>query len=126
MKPQPPVTSMRIAPPTSSGAQAAPAVFPAAGSGFDGLLQRARAVDWTPWAIVALGALLRLLLLGIKPPHFDEGINGWFVDQMRRTGFYRYDPTNYHGPLHFYILFLAQSLFGRHIWALRLPVVAHA
>ncbi len=59
----------------------------------------------------------------MKPPHFDEGINGWFVDQMTKTGFYRYDPTNYHGPLHFYILFLAQSLFGRHIWALRLPVV---
>ena len=39
------------------------------------------------------------------------------------NGFYRYDPTNYHGPLHFYILFFSQSLFGRHIWALRLPVV---
>jgi hypothetical protein len=42
---------------------------------------------------------------------------------MMKTGFYRYDPTNYHGPLHFYILFLSQALFGRHIWALRLPVV---
>src|SRR5205085_7681452 len=123
MKPQPPVTRMRIDPPTSSGAQAAPAVFPAAGAGFDGLLQRARAVDWMPWAIVALGALLRLLLLGIKPPHFDEGINGWFVDQMVKSGFYRYDPTNYHGPLHFYILFLFQTLLGRNVWAIRLPVV---
>ncbi len=47
----------------------------------------------------------------MKPPHFDEGINGWFVDQMRKNGFYRYDPTNYHGPLHFYILFLAQVAF---------------
>ena len=59
----------------------------------------------------------------MKPPHFDEGINGWFVDQMTKTGFYRYDPTNYHGPLHFYILFLMQTLLGRTIWALRLPVV---
>ena len=73
--------------------------------------------------IVALGAVLRLLLLGIKPPHFDEGINGWFVDQMTKNGFYKYDPTNYHGPLHFYILFIAQTLFGRNLWALRLPVV---
>ena len=87
------------------------------------MLQRAREVDWTPWAIVALGALLRLLLLGIKPPHFDEGINGWFVDQMVKSGFYRYDPTNYHGPLHFYILFLFQTLLGRNVWAIRLPVV---
>ena len=59
----------------------------------------------------------------MKPPHFDEGINGWFVDQMVKNGFYRYDPTNYHGPLHFYVLFLSETLLGRNIWALRLPVV---
>src|SRR5947199_4400156 len=80
-------------------------------------------VDWRPWIIVGLGAVLRFFLLGIKPPHFDEGINGWFVDQVMKNGFYRYDPTNYHGPLHFYVLLLSQSLFGRNLWALRLPVV---
>src|SRR5690242_16415907 len=80
-------------------------------------------VDWRPWLIVAFAAALRFFLLGIKPPHFDEGINGWFVDQMVKNGFYRYDPTNYHGPLHFYVLFMFQTLFGRDIWALRLPVV---
>ena len=79
--------------------------------------------DWTPWLIVGLAAFLRFFLLGIKPPHFDEGINGWFVDQMVKNGFYRYDPTNYHGPLHFYMLFLSQTLFGRNVLALRLPVV---
>jgi uncharacterized protein (TIGR03663 family) len=84
---------------------------------------RLAAVDWRPWSIVVLAALLRLFLLGIKPPHFDEGINGWFVDQMMKTGYYRYDPTNYHGPLHFYVLFLSQILFGRNLWALRMPVV---
>jgi uncharacterized protein (TIGR03663 family) len=76
-----------------------------------------------PWLILALAAFLRFFLLGIKPPHFDEGINGWFVDQVMKNGFYRYDPTNYHGPLHFYVLLLFQSLFGRNLWALRLPVV---
>jgi uncharacterized protein (TIGR03663 family) len=40
-----------------------------------------------------------------------------------KNGFYRYDPTNYHGPLHFYVLLFFQSLFGRNVWALRLPVV---
>ena len=79
--------------------------------------------DWVPWLILALAAFLRFLLLGIKPPHFDEGINGWFVDQVMHNGFYRYDPTNYHGPLHFYVLLLFESLFGRNVWALRLPVV---
>ena len=79
--------------------------------------------DWVPWLILALAAFLRFFLLGIKPPHFDEGINGWFVDQVMKNGFYRYDPTNYHGPLHFYVLLLSESLFGRNLWALRLPVV---
>jgi uncharacterized protein (TIGR03663 family) len=72
--------------------------------------------------ILIVAAVARLTLLSIKPPHFDEGVNGWFVDQMTQTGFYHYDPTNYHGPLHFYILFLAQTLLGRHIWVLRLPL----
>jgi len=80
--------------------------------------------DWTPWLIIGLATFLRFFLLGIKPPHFDEGINGWFVDtSIVKNGFYKYDPTNYHGPLHFYVLFLSQALFGRNLWALRLPVV---
>ena len=78
---------------------------------------------WAPWLILGLAIFLRFLLLGIKPPHFDEGINGWFVDQVVKTGFYKYDPTNYHGPLHFYVELLSQTLFGRNLWALRLPVV---
>jgi len=120
MKPQPPVTKMRIGARTSSGATAALADSPRASVGWSA---RAAEADWIPWAIIFLGAVLRVLLLDIKPPHFDEGINGWFVDQMTKTGFYKYDPTNYHGPLHFYVLFISQTLFGRNLWALRLPVV---
>lgn len=117
MNPQPPVKRGR--PRRERGAGADRVVSPPVSRPFGKLA----AIDWTPWLIVALGAFLRLLLLGIKPPHFDEGINGWFVDQMTKTGFYRYDPTNYHGPLHFYVEFLAQTLLGRNLWALRLPVV---
>src|SRR6476619_3457782 len=123
MKPQPPVTKMRIVPRTSSGLKGARADFSA------GLPDAAQAIlnalesNWMFWLILALAAALRILFLGIKPPHFDEGINGWFVDQMVKEGFYRYDPTNYHGPLHFYIIFLSQTLFGRNLYALRLPVV---
>jgi predicted membrane-bound mannosyltransferase len=114
---------MRIAAGTSSVAEAAPIISPTIGSRLDEFLARAKEIDWTPWIIVGLGAFLRFFLLGIKPPHFDEGINGWFVDQMVKNGFYRYDPTNYHGPLHFYILFVCQTLLGRNLWAIRLPVV---
>ncbi len=78
---------------------------------------------WTAVAIVAVAFLLRVVCLEWKPPHFDEGVNGWFIDEMTRQGFYRYDPTNFHGPLHFYALWVSQTLFGRHVWALRLPLV---
>ena len=122
MKPQPPVTRIRTA--TASSAEAsALADFPLLGSSLETWRRAFTESDWTPWIIVAFGAFLRFFLLGIKPPHFDEGINGWFVDQLVKTGFYRYDPTNYHGPLHFYVLTLSQTLLGRNLWALRLPVV---
>ncbi len=74
-------------------------------------------------AVLALAAGLRVWSLDLRPPHFDEGVNGWFVDQIQRNGAFRYDPTNYHGPLHFYALFLCKCLFGRNLWALRGPVV---
>jgi len=104
-------------------ADAARADSPAIAARLDAWSERLASVDWIPWLIIALGAFLRIFWLDIKPPHFDEGINGWFVDQMTKNGFYRYDPTNYHGPLHFYVLFLSQTLFGRNLWALRMPVV---
>jgi uncharacterized protein (TIGR03663 family) len=125
MNPQPPVTRMRMAARTSSAEHDAPAEYSPAGlrNYWEASKARAAETDWIPWMILGLAALLRFFLLGIKPPHFDEGINGWFVDQVMHNGFYRYDPTNYHGPLHFYVLLLSESLLGRNLWALRLPVV---
>lgn len=77
---------------------------------------------WADVLILLVAALLRLWALDLKPAHFDEGVNGYFVDQITRDGFYQYDPTNFHGPLHFYILFVMQTLFGRSIEVLRLPL----
>src|SRR5438874_9449900 len=123
MNPQPPVTRMRIAARTSSGAGGALADFPRLHVQLETWRRRFAETGWTPWVILGLAVFLRFFLLGIKPPHFDEGINGWFVDQVMKNGFYKYDPTNYHGPLHFYVLLLSQTLFGRNVWALRLPLV---
>jgi len=78
---------------------------------------------WISLLIVALAFALRIGALDFKPAHFDEGINGSFVDGMRVDGCYHYDPANYHGPLHFYVLFASQQLLGRSLWALRLPTV---
>src|SRR5436190_4384243 len=127
MNPQPPVTRMRMAARTSSAEESAPAEYSSAVAGLRGRAEQWKTQlaqsDWVPWAILGLAVFLRFLLLGMKPPHFDEGINGWFVDQVVKNGFYRYDPTNHHGPLHFYVLLLFECLFGRNLWALRLPVV---
>jgi uncharacterized protein (TIGR03663 family) len=87
------------------------------------MLRMAKRQLLIPALILLLAALVRIAFLDIKPPHFDEGINGWFCDQMSKNGYYSYDPTNYHGPFHFYVLFVSLKLFGRNLWALRLPVV---
>jgi uncharacterized protein (TIGR03663 family) len=118
---------MRMAARTSSAEKNAPVESSPAVAGVRSYLEHWQdalaGTDWVPWAILGLAVFLRFLLLGMKPPHFDEGINGWFVDQVVKNGFYRYDPTNYHGPLHFYVLLVFECLFGRNLWALRLPVV---
>src|SRR6202030_1785335 len=122
MNPQPPVTRIRTARASSAEAGAL-ADFPLLGDYMETWRKALAESEWMPWIIIGIAAFLRFLLLGMKPPHFDEGINGWFVDQVVKTGFYKYDPTNYHGPLHFYVLLLSQTLLGRNLWALRLPVV---
>lgn len=73
--------------------------------------------------VLTVAVLLRVWQLDLKPPHFDEGINGGFTDQMMTLGGYHYDPANYHGPLYFYLLLTSQTLFGHEIAALRLPSV---
>ena len=117
MNPQPPVTNMRIGALLAAATRPREQIFrprpPLAGSAPAPRARLDASGESSP-----LGAFLRFLLLGMKPPHFDEGINGWFVDQMVKNGFYRYDPTNYHGPLHFYILFLSpDALRPQHLGA---------
>ncbi len=70
--------------------------------------------------ILSWALLLRLLFLQIKPPHFDESINGWFVMQIWQNGYFSYDPSNFHGPLYFYFLQFCQIIMGQGILALRL------
>jgi uncharacterized protein (TIGR03663 family) len=78
-----------------------------------------RREDWLCLLIILAAMLIRVLYLTDKPPHFDEGVNGWFVDRMWTKGFYQYNPNNYHGPAFFYILQLSEMVFGRGILALR-------
>lgn len=82
-----------------------------------------RRIPWDMVAVMIVAAALRLILLDLKAPHFDEGVNGWFADRIRETGTFAYTPDNFHGPWHFYTVFVSQELLGRNVWALRLPAV---
>src|SRR5579871_4602824 len=66
------------------------------------------------WIAVAvtllLAALSRLLFLDMKPLHHDEGVNGFFLTNLFRTGYYHYDPANYHGPTLYYFGLITTTL----------------
>jgi uncharacterized protein (TIGR03663 family) len=65
-------------------------------------------------------ALLRLYDLELKPLHHDEGVNGFFLTRLFRSGVYQYDPTNYHGPPLYYVAFVICYLLGLNTFAIRL------
>lgn len=71
-----------------------------------------------------LALISRYYLLGLKPPHHDETINGWFVSQIWSNGFFQYDPSNYHGPLFFYFLQLAELFGGARVESYRFIAVS--
>jgi uncharacterized protein (TIGR03663 family) len=62
--------------------------------------------------ITLTGVAARLAWLGLKPFHHDEGVNGYFLQQLAYQGKYEYDPTNYHGPDLYYISLFFTNIFG--------------
>jgi uncharacterized protein (TIGR03663 family) len=63
-------------------------------------------------AILVVAAGLRFAALELKPLHHDEGVNGNFMTQLVRSGHYRYDPENYHGPSLYYLTLVSVKLNG--------------
>ena len=70
-------------------------------------------------SVLVVAGLLRFLFLTAKAPHFDEGVYGFFVQEIWRRGFFPYDPTNFHGPTYYYALQLAEQILGRGVFAFR-------
>jgi len=58
--------------------------------------------QWAAVSILCVACFLRLFELSAKVLHHDEGVNGSFMANLYRTGYYHYDPANYHGPLLYY------------------------
>src|SRR3989344_1774923 len=75
--------------------------------------------------IIAIALLTRLSYLHIRPLHHDEGVNFFFAEQIIRQGKFMYDPSNYHGPLYFFSIFLSFILFGVSEFSLRLPAATY-
>jgi uncharacterized protein (TIGR03663 family) len=71
---------------------------------------------WSSLAILSVAALLRLLYLTQKPLHHDEGVNGLFLANLFRTGYYHYDPSNYHGPSLYYIAVVPTAINNLFHW----------
>lgn len=65
------------------------------------------------FAVLACAALLRLVALEINPMHHDEGVNGFFLLNLMRSGVYHYDPANYHGPTLYYFTLPVAVFFDR-------------
>jgi uncharacterized protein (TIGR03663 family) len=68
---------------------------------------------------VAVAIFLRFYWLGIKPFHHDESVNSWFLLDLWRSGNYKYNPENYHGPTLYYFAAAAVRVFGMNDFALR-------
>ena len=77
--------------------------------------------------VVAVG--FRVLDLPIKPLHSDEGVNGWFTLRLFwpagtfdgvATGYYKYRPSDYHGPFLYFANWVMFKLLGPSDTSLRL------
>ena len=78
--------------------------------------------------VMFVAALVRIYQLELRPMHHDEGVNGFFLNNLIRTGVFRYDPTNYHGPTLYYftlpLALAAERLEMYGTWTVRyLPLI---
>lgn len=69
--------------------------------------------------VLIVAAALRFWALDARQLHHDEGVNGFFQTGLVRSGEYRYDPTNYHGPTLYYLTLPFVWLLGLETVALR-------
>ncbi len=69
--------------------------------------------------VTAIASFLRFFWLDLKPLHHDEGVNGYFLTTLFRSGEYKYDPANYHGPDLYYLALAFTKTFGLNTYSIR-------
>jgi uncharacterized protein (TIGR03663 family) len=79
---------------------------------------------WWGCGVLTAAAVLRLLFLTLKPLHHDEGVNGLFLVTLFRTGYYHYDPSNFHGPTLYYFGLITAGINSVFHWGSGLSTVA--
>ncbi len=72
--------------------------------------------------VTAIASFVRFFWLELKPLHHDEGVNGYFLTTLFRSGEYKYDPANYHGPDLYYIALAFTKAFGLNTLSIRSSV----
>lgn len=72
--------------------------------------------------VTAVASFVRFFWLELKPLHHDEGVNGYFLTNLFRSGEYKYDPANYHGPDLYYISLAFTKIFGLNTLSIRWSV----
>jgi uncharacterized protein (TIGR03663 family) len=78
---------------------------------------------WAPfWAAFAVALVFRLVALGDRPLHHDEGMIASLIADLLDGYRFRYDPARLHGPFPFFFGAPALWLLGPGETALRLPV----
>ncbi len=55
-------------------------------------------------ALAALALALRLPGLDRRPMHVDEAVQAWKAGELLDSGFYRYNPVEFHGPTLYYMV----------------------
>lgn len=65
-------------------------------------------------AVLAAAAAVRYPFLSVRPMHTDEAVHAVKLGRLIETGFYQYEPLEYHGPTLYYLAGLGARLAGVH------------
>ncbi|MFI4912252.1 MAG: flippase activity-associated protein Agl23 [Sedimentisphaeraceae bacterium JB056] len=62
--------------------------------------------------VLIIGAASRLWLLDVRPMHTDEAVHAVKFGYLLEDNYYRYDPSDYHGPILNYLTLIPVKLAG--------------